>query len=74
MDAILTMALGYGLWAALFCYLFFHLIRDSKKREQKYQETIRMLGEKFDVVTKVKEDTERISRTLDIMNVKRGGK
>ncbi|MCL2255431.1 MAG: BhlA/UviB family holin-like peptide [Firmicutes bacterium] len=65
MDAILTMALGNGLWCALFCFLFFHLIRDAKKREKKYQETINMLGGKIDVVVKIKEDTERIMRALE---------
>ena len=66
MDAIITMALGNGLWCALFCVLFFNQMKDSKKREEKYTNTIKMLGDKLDTVLRVKEDTERILRSLEI--------
>ncbi len=36
MNEIVTKALEGGLFAALFCFLFFYMLRDSKQREVKY--------------------------------------
>lgn len=44
-DEIVSMALGNGIWAALFCFLFLHMLKDSRNREAKYTETIRTLSE-----------------------------
>lgn len=36
MDQIFSMALESGLWAALFCFLFVYMLKDSRSRETKY--------------------------------------
>ncbi len=59
-EEILKLAVGNGLWAVLFCALLFYELKDSRKRESKYVETISALGEKLDIINAVKQDTEEI--------------
>ncbi len=44
MNEIVTKALESGLWATLFCVLFFYMLRDSRLRENMYISTIEQLG------------------------------
>lgn len=59
-EDIIRLAVGNGLWAVLSCALLFYLLKDSKKREQKYTEIIGALGERLKLVVKIKEETEKI--------------
>ncbi len=59
-EEILKLAASNGLWAVMFCVLLFYELKDSRKRESKYVETISALGEKLDVINAVKQDTEEI--------------
>ncbi len=43
MNEIMSFALESGIWATLFCFLFFYMLKDSRSREDKYTETIRSL-------------------------------
>lgn len=59
-EEIMRLAVGNGLWAVLFCALLFYELKDSRKRESKYVDTISSLGEKLDTVNDIKSDTEEI--------------
>ena len=61
-EEVLKQAVSYGIFAVLFCCLLIYQLKDSAKREQKYQETIEGLVEKFDVLCEIKEDNEQIKK------------
>ena len=51
MDEIMSIALESGLWAALFCFLFLYMLKDSRSRENKYSQTIERLSKQLDDAT-----------------------
>lgn len=59
-DQIVSMIVANGLWAALFCVLLAYELKDSRRRESRYNETIRSLSEKLNAVNAVKADTEEL--------------
>lgn len=50
-EEIVSMALENGIWAALFCFLFLYMLKDSRNRESKYTATIDALGEQLTNLT-----------------------
>ena len=71
METILEMAINHGLWAALFVGLLFYILRDTAKREKKYQDinaenqrVIRQLVENLRVVKEVQQDIGEIKRKV----------
>ncbi len=67
-SGLLELALGQGVWAALYIYLFFHMLRDNAAREAKYQAIIDRLGDR------IEEGIEEIADRLDVMNTKQASK
>lgn len=63
-SEIIKMVVSYGIFAVLFVYLFFYMLKDSKVREVKYQEIITSLTDKFGVIEEVKKDVEEIKNKL----------
>ena len=63
-DNILSLAINYGIWAALFVSLMIYVLRDSKKRECKYQETIDKLADSLKIVEDIQEDITEIKFEL----------
>ncbi|MBO5224216.1 MAG: bacteriocin [Clostridia bacterium] len=61
-EEIIKLAVSNGIFAVLFCTLLVYQLKDSAKREQKYQQTIEGLVEKFDIMYEIKEDNEQIKR------------
>ena len=59
-EQIVNLAISNGLFAVLFLGLLIYQLRDSRSREQKYQETIEKLGNSLEIVKQVKEDVEDI--------------
>lgn len=57
---VINLALNSGLWAVLFLGLFVFVIKDSTKREQKYQQTIKDLTSHLGIVKGIKEDIDEI--------------
>lgn len=45
LKSILEAALQQGVWAALYIYLFFRMLRDNAQREEKYQSMIENLSQ-----------------------------
>ena len=45
LKSILEVALQQGIWAALYIYLFFRMLKDNAQREEKYQIMIENLSQ-----------------------------
>ncbi len=45
LESILEVALQQGIWAALYIYLFFRMLKENAKREEKYQQMIDTLSQ-----------------------------
>lgn len=64
-EQILNLAISNGLFAVLFMGLLIYQLKDSKTRENKYQDTIERLGKSLEIVKSVKEDVEEIKDRLN---------
>lgn len=64
-EKIFNLAISNGIWAVLFLVLLFFQLKDSNRREEKYQRTIEALGASLKVVTEIKEDVEEIKVELN---------
>lgn len=53
-----------GAWAILFVWLLWDTRKDSKQREEKYQDTIDKLADKINIVEEIKDDVEEIKNKL----------
>ena len=63
-QEIFNLAISNGIFAVLFLGLLIYFLRDSSKREKKYQETILKLGNALEIVQSVKQDVEDIKEIL----------
>lgn len=63
-ESVIDTVVANGAWAVLFCLLLIFELKDSRKREEKYQETILTLGEDLGVVREVADDVKEIKRDL----------
>lgn len=70
-KSLMDLAAANGIWAALFVFLFIYVLYDSRKREGKYQETIKenqdiikQLSEKFGIVDNIQDDVKYIKDEL----------
>ena len=59
LQTILEAALQQGIWAALYIYLFFRMLKENAAREEKYQTMI------HDLSTNIAEGIEDIQHRLD---------
>ena len=65
MEELVSMIVANGLWATLFCILLAYELKDSRRRESRYTETINMLSEKLGVIKSVKADTVEIKSDVE---------
>lgn len=63
-EKIVDLAVTNGIWAVLFLGLLIYLLKDSRAREAKYQETIKDLNRSLEIVHDIKEDITEIKRTI----------
>lgn len=61
---IIKMACQTGIFASLFVYLFFYMLKDSKNREVKYQELLDKLTDRFSVMDAIKNDVDYIKEKI----------
>ena len=61
LQTIIEVALQQGLWAALYIYLFFRMLKENAAREEKYQSMIDSLN------TNIAEGIENIQNRLDAL-------
>lgn len=60
-SMILELAISQGIWAALYIYLFFRMLKENKEREDRYQATIDRLSDNIEA------GIEKIQSKLDYM-------
>lgn len=63
-EEIMGLAVSNGLFAVLFVFLFFYSLKDSKKRETKYQDTIDKLNKNLVQALDVKEDIQEVKNMV----------
>ena len=61
---ILDLAIKNGLWAVLFLGLLIFVLKDSKQRERKYQQTIKDLMEHLGIVKEIKKEVEEVKEVV----------
>lgn len=57
-----------GIWAALFFFLLVLEIKDSRKREDKYQETVSRLTKELNIVEVIDENVDEVMRRMNDMD------
>lgn len=63
---ILELAVSQGIWAALYIYLFFRMLKENKEREDRYQTTIdRLSGNIEEGIEKIQNKLESMSAAQD---------
>ena len=70
-QEIFNLALSNGIWSAMFLGLLVYELKDSAKREKKYQDTIYKLNEHLDAVSDIKEEVKEIRQAVMAGKVKR---
>ena len=63
-DYIFNIAISNGIFAGLFVALLIYELKDSRKREAKYQNTIDNLSNKLNTVDEIKQDVTEIKECL----------
>ena len=59
-QEIISVIVSNGVFAILFVGLFCYQLKDSKRREEKYQQTIEKLTNHVGIVEDIKKDVEKI--------------
>lgn len=62
LSEILELAVSQGIWAVLYIYLFFRMLKENKEREDRYQNTITVLCDS------IENGIEQIRARLEAMN------
>ena len=63
-QEIVSVVISNGIFAVLFVLLFVYQLKDSKRREQKYQDTIDELSKHIGVVHEIKQDVEELKTAM----------
>ena len=72
-NDLFNIALSNGIFAGLFVALLIYVLKDSRKRESKYQSIIDVLSSKLNTVDEIKQDVCDIKQCLltNCISVKR---
>ena len=49
-EEVFNLAINNGLWSVLFLILLVYVLKDSKARELKYQQTITTLADSLEII------------------------
>ncbi len=63
-QEIINTIISNGIFAVLFVLLLFIQIKDSKRREEKYQDVIKKLSSHLDIVEEINEDVKEIKKVI----------
>lgn len=70
-QSIIEVALQQGIWAALYIYLFFRMLKQNEEREKEYQTIIDRLNEKIEAgIENIQEQISDIRQSLSSKNSK----
>ena len=64
-NEIVKMVASYGIFAILFVYLLFYVLKENSKREGKYQEIISDLTQRLTIIDDVKSSVDKIKEKLE---------
>ncbi len=64
-EQIVNLAISNGLFAVLFLLLLVYVLKDSKGREIKYQNTIKVLGDNLSVVKIIAREVDEIGEDIE---------
>lgn len=64
-EEIISIIISNGVFAILFVCLFVYQLKDSRRREEKYQQTIEELTVGLHVLQDVREDVDEIKDILE---------
>lgn len=64
LGEMFNLALKNGLWAVLFLFLLFYVLKDATNREKKYQNTIEKLNEHLKTVNEIKTEVGQIIEVI----------
>lgn len=70
-EQIMGLAISNGIFAVLFVFLLFYQLKDSAKREKKYQDSIKSLSRSFEIVSDIKDDVSEIKNIVVFEKKKR---
>ena len=60
---IIEIGMSQGLWALLYLYLFFRMLKENKEREDKYQETIRTLSNNIEAgIVRIQDKLDQMTK------------
>jgi len=63
-NDIISIVISNGVFAILFVWLFWYQLRDSSRREVKYQQTIEQLSSHLKILENVQQDLTEIKDLL----------
>lgn len=63
-DEVFNVAISNGVFAVMFVALLVYVLKDSRKRETKYQNLIDTLSNKLNTVDEIKQDVTEIKNSL----------
>ncbi|ACQ52911.1 bacteriocin [Clostridium botulinum] len=64
-NEIIKLVATQGAFAVFFAYLLFYVLRENSKREGQYQDIIKELAEKLNVIEDVKKTVDKIEGKLE---------
>ncbi len=64
-SELVKTVISNGIFAMLFVYLLFYILKDSQKREDAYRKTIDELAEHLSAIEDVKEDVAQLKDYLE---------
>ncbi|OSA95061.1 UNVERIFIED_ORG: UviB-like protein [Clostridium botulinum] len=65
MNEIMKVALSQGLGYGLFVFLLLYVLKTTGERENRYQDLLDALAEKFNVVEDIKDDVREIRSKIE---------
>ena len=63
-NDVFNVAISNGIFAVMFVALLVYVLKDTKKRESKYQNIIDVLSSKLNTVDEIKQDVSEIKQSL----------
>lgn len=70
-NDVFNVAISNGIFAVMFVALLVYVLKDSRKREGKYQNIIDVLSSKLNTVDEIKQDVTEIKQCLKNNPLKR---
>lgn len=65
LSKLLELAVGQGIWAVLYIYLFFRMLKENKEREERHQNTVNLLCDNIEKgIRDIKDQLEDVADSI----------